>query len=231
MPLFLRQRQPNLVEKMDRDHCDPVLLSNTYKQFSTINALLSKWRKIYVEEVRPRMQAGKRYTLLDIGFGGGDVALKLADWAKQDELILQITGIETDIRAVDFAQHLKLPETVNFRHCSTTDMLKEQASFDFVISNHVLHHLGERQALKLLNEAKQLASQKVIFTDIERSDMGYAMFAALAPLIFRKSFIVYDGLISIKRSFTRTELAEIIPDSWSLKRQFPFRLLLIHERA
>ncbi len=229
MPLVLRQRQPELVEKMDLENCDPVLLANTYRQFGTINLLLSKWRKIYQQEMRPLMQPGNRYSLLDIGFGGGDVALKLADWAKKDGFTLNITGIETDSRAVEFVQQLVLPERVTFRHCSSTQLVKEQSSFDFVISNHVLHHLGARQAQKLLGEAKQLASQKVLFTDIERSDLGYAMFAAIAPLIFRNSFIVYDGLISIKRSYTRAELAEIIPDNWSIKRLFPFRLLLIYE--
>lgn len=229
MPLILHKRQPDLVEKMDRENCDPALLANTYRQFSTINALLSKWRKIYLEEIRPLMQPGNEYSLLDIGFGGGDVMLKIANWAKEDGLKLHITGVETDKRAVNFVRNLNLPESITFRHCSSTRLIKEKASFDFVISNHVLHHLETQSAQKLLREAKQLASKKVICTDIERSDIGYAMFATFAPLIFRNSFIVYDGLISIKRSFTQAELSEIIPNHWSVKRLFPFRLLLTYE--
>lgn len=230
MPVFLSKRQPNLMEYMDHKDCDPLLLENTYRQFATINLLLSKWKSIYKNELRPLMQESKTYTLLDIGFGGGDVPLKLAEWAKKDGIELQITAIETDKRAYDYAQKLNTPNQVSFKHCSSSELLSKSVSFDFVISNHVLHHLSEYQTNQILREAKALASQKVIFNDIERSDIGFILFSTFARLIFKNSFIVADGLISIKRSYTKHELREATPKSWTIKRLFPFRLLLIHEK-
>ncbi|WP_421772891.1 class I SAM-dependent methyltransferase [Gracilimonas sp.] len=230
MPVFLSKRRPNLIEYMDRDDCDPQLLENTYRQFSTINLLLSQWKRIYKNELRPLMHKGKTYSLLDIGFGGGDVPLKLSEWANKDGLELQITAIETDQRAFEFARQLEAPNQVTFQHCSSTDLVSQSRTYDFVISNHVLHHLAEDQLLQVLDEAKSLSLQKVIFNDIERSDIGYFLFANFARLIFRNSFIVPDGLISIKRSYTIKELKQVAPAGWQVQRLFPFRLLLKYDK-
>jgi len=230
MPLFLSERQPQLVEIMDRDDCDPVLLENTYRQFATINLLLSKWKRIYKSRLLPLMQESRTYTLLDIGFGGGDVSIKLAEWAKKDGIDLKITGIETDERAYNFAAKSESPDSVTFLHCSSSDLAAKGASFDFVISNHVLHHLTSDQTKLILNEAKSLATQKVIFNDIERSDLGFVLFTTFARMLFRNSFIVADGLTSIKRSYTKKELQKVAPENWKVQRIFPFRLLLIYDR-
>ncbi len=231
MPLFLSQRQPDLTEQMDRIDCDPALLENTYRQFATINLLLSQWKRIYKNELRPLMHSSKEYSLLDIGFGGGDVSLKLAEWAKRDGIRLHVTGIETDPRALKYVDKLRTPDSVSFRQCSSTELANKNTSFDFVISNHLLHHLDQEITNQILSEAKILSSQKVIFNDIERSDLGYMLFTLFARLIFRKSFIVEDGLISIKRSYTKTELLNTVPDGWNVRRMFPFRLLLTYDQA
>ncbi|MBD3617601.1 MAG: methyltransferase domain-containing protein [Gracilimonas sp.] len=228
---FLTKRQPQLTEEMDREDCNQVLLNNTYRQFSVINRLLSQWKKVYKKELRPLMQEEKAYSLLDIGFGGGDVTVKLSEWAEQDGINLKITAIDIDRRALDYVQAEYPAKQIYWKYASSTDLVSEHKKFDFVISNHVLHHLHDNQVPLLLNEAKQLASRKVIFNDIERSSIGYVLFNLFSRLIFNNSFITKDGLTSIKRSFTFKELLAVSPSSWKVKSMFPFRLLLIHDKS
>jgi len=78
-------------------------------------------------------------------------------------------------------------------------------------------------------DAEFLADRRVIFSDIERSFIGYSCFMTIAPLLFSRSFIVADGKRSIRRSFQKDELDPHLPDGWSVQRQFPFRLLAIYE--
>lgn len=231
MPVFLNQRQPQLTEFMDRDDCDPVLLENTYRQFRTINLLLSQWKQVYTDYIKPKMNAGDSYTLLDVGFGGGDIPIKIAEWAAEDGYDLNITAIDTDLRACEYAWEFLQSDSVTFKNIASSELVEQGASFDFVISNHMLHHLTEEEALPLLSESKSMATQLVLFNDIERSDLGYALFNIFSRLIFRKSFITADGLISIKRSYTLEELQKMAPASWSVKRKFPFRLLMFYEPA
>ncbi len=229
MPLFLRHRDTDSEERMDDPGCDRGELFNTYRQFSVINALISRWKGLYNDRIRPACrEEGRTYTLLDIGFGGGDIPLKLHRWAQQDGIVLDITAIETDERACSFVGGLDTPARVRFRHISSTDLLKEGNRYDFVISNHLLHHLGDAQLKQMLDEARKLSYRKVLFNDIERSDTGYLLFNLLARPLFRSSFITADGLTSIKRSYTAAELQSSVPESWQVERLFPFRLLLTY---
>ena len=230
MPLFLKNRKSGLSELMDSKDCDPELLDNTYKQFKLINLLLCNWRGIYKSLLRPVMNdPSKTYSLLDIGFGGGDIPVSISKWAKKDGLKLKITAIETDNRSFEFAQKLPEDSNIQFMHCSSSDLLNKGLQYDFVISNHLMHHLNDLTLLSLLNDARSLSTTMVLFNDIERSDLGYLMFTTIARLIFHKSYIVTDGLTSIKRSFTRKELRTLIPEKWTLKTPGLYRLLLIYE--
>lgn len=227
MPLFLSHRQQELIELMDRNDCDVEKLENTYRQFAVINRLLSNWRRIYKKRLLPLMSDfTKTYSLLDIGFGGGDIPLAISRWAKKDGVKLEITAIETDERAFDFAQSLPQDPVVTFKNCSSTDLKKESEQFDFVISNHVIHHLEEKDLSTILSESEELATSFIIFNDIERSDLGFVLFSVFSRILFWNSFITADGLTSIKRCFTKDELKEIAPKGWNVEKSFPFRLLL-----
>ena len=229
MPLFLRHRKPELKELMDDPNCDTEKLQNTYRQFERINKLLSKWDVIYKKEIRPvlKKQNG-RASLLDIGFGGGDISIRLSELATKDGYSLEITSIEADLRPYEFIKSVETPSNIQFRHALSSDLVKENASFDFVISNHLLHHLNKKDFASICTEAKQLASKKVIFNDIKRSDIGYLLFTLFSKILFRNSFIANDGRISIKRSYTFKELSKIAPQGWKVVRLFPFRLNLIY---
>lgn len=226
MPLFLSQRDITSQERMDDPDCDPEELKNTYRQFSTINSIISQWRHIYKQEIRPSLQTNTPKKLLDIGFGGGDIPIALARWASNEKYDLQITAIDPDPRAIDFVQGLEHPENIEFLQCQASDLDPSKEQFDFVISNHLLHHLSHQQLFDVLSQARELSSEAVIFNDIHRSDWAYLLFNLFSRPVFRSSFITADGLTSIKRSYTKKELLEIVPDDWQVESVFPFRLLL-----
>ncbi len=223
---FLAHRQPDLVEWMDKEDCNPQKLHRTYQQFKTINRLLSGWKRIYKTRIRPKLAREKVNTLLDIGFGGGDIAIAITKWAKNDGFNVEILAIELDDRALEFTRKLDAPKSITFEKKHTRELIAEDRRFDFVISNHVLHHLSDEEIPRLLNESDQLARKSVIFNDIERNAVGYALFALITPLLFRDSFITVDGLISIKRSFKSEELERIIPRKWKIDQMPLFRILL-----
>lgn len=230
MPLFLKTRNTELQERMDSPDCNPIKLRNTYKQFRRINQFLSRWNALYKNEIRPvlELQNGTA-TLLDIGFGGGDIPIHLYKLAKKDGYHLNITAIETDKRSVKYARSLKAPSNIKFEYKHSKELVKQDEKFDFVISNHLLHHLTEPTLHSICNEAEQLAEKKVIFNDLSRSDVAYSFFYVSSNLLFWNSFISNDGLISIRRSYTFQELTDIAPNGWKVQKYFPYRLVLIYE--
>lgn len=226
MPLFLSKRNEALIEWMERPDCDPVLLANTYRQFGRINRILAGWKTIYFNHIKPVIKkSGGTASVLDIGSGGGDILFMLNELCRQDGFNVQFTGIDPDERAMDFVNSLDNSSNIHFKKMLSSGLVAAGKSFDIVLSNHVIHHLDSSALASLCRDAEKLATKQVLFSDIERSDAGYAAFACAAPLLFRNSYIVRDGLISIKRSYRKEELQQALPDGWEVNRMFPFRLI------
>ena len=223
--IFLKNRNQHLIEWMDKPDADPELLSNTYLQFDRINKLLSGWDKIYREYIKPIIRSSATVSILDIGCGGGDIIRYLYELSRNDGFETEFTGIDPDRRSIEFVTKSEWPEGVTFYAKKAEDLVKEEQAFDIVISNHLMHHLKNDQLTSMCRVAAQLAKKRVLFSDIERNAAGYLCFQLAAPLLFRNSYIVEDGLISIKKSFRKSELEPLLPGGWSVQRKFPFRLV------
>lgn len=226
--LNFRLRETGMLELMDDPACDLAALHRTYAQFGTVNALVAGWRRVYLRELRPRLSRARPNTLLDIGCGGGDVPRRLARWAAQDGLPLRITGIDADARATAYTAGLPRQSGVQFRQALSSDLVREGQQFDFVISNHLLHHLTLPELSALLADSEVLARTRVVHSDIARSPLAYAAFRLGVAPFFRGSFIGPDGLLSVRRSFTPAEIAALAPAGWQVRRQVPYRTLLIY---
>ena len=224
MPLILQRRAADLRERMDDPACDLDALRATYARVGTVNRLFAGWGVLYRQFLRPRMKSGRAYTLLDVGFGGGDIPRALLRWAERDGLRLCVTAIDPDPRAAAFARSLP-PSNVRFKQTDTGRLAGRGATFDFVVSNHLLHHLADEDLPTFLGECAELG-RVVLHNDIARADLAYVGFAALTGPFFRGSFITPDGLTSVRRSFTRKELRLVAPEGWRVSRPYPFRLLL-----
>lgn len=226
---FLKQRAEHLTERMDSPDCDKEKLFNTYRQFSHVNDLISRWESLFKAYIAPLGNQRRELHLLDIGCGGGDLCLKFADWASEAGIRIQITGIDPDPRAIEFTEQLNVPANVEFRQTLITDLVRYGERYDVVVSNHLLHHLRESEILELCTQTEQLTRQLAIFNDLRRSTLAMTAFGMTAPLLYRSSFIVRDGFTSIRRSFTKPELKKILPDGWVIKKLFPYRLLIMYE--
>lgn len=228
MPLILRRRAAELQERMDDPDCDPAKLQATYRHFAAINRRFSGWETVYERYLRTRMEPGRAYTLLDIGFGGGDIPRQLLEWARRDGLTLSVMAIDPDERAAAFARTLPSVKNLCFRKTDTRALVERGAHFDFVVSNHLLHHLSANDLSDLLRDSAQLG-RVVIHNDIARADTAYLGFALLTAPFYPGSFITPDGLTSIRRAYTADELRAAAPEGWRVLRPLRYRLLLTHD--
>jgi 2-polyprenyl-3-methyl-5-hydroxy-6-metoxy-1,4-benzoquinol methylase len=229
---FLAQRRTEIKELMENPDCDQRKLHNTYRQFRAINTLVSGWGRIYRCHLRPSLRAAANAqgcaTLLDIGFGGGDIPLRLARQARRDGIPLELTAVDQDPRALDYVRQFPTSSGIGFRDTSLSDLLARGERFDVVISNHLLHHLPESGLADFCDQTRQLGRRFVLHSDIVRSTFAYLAFAAFTSPFFHGSFIVPDGLMSIRRSFTHRELVDAAPSGWTVARAFPCHQLLIY---
>ncbi len=214
-------------ELMDDPDCDVVRLERTYRQFTAVNRLVSGWRRIYRERIRPQLHPDRPTTLLDIGFGGDDIPRSLAGWAARDGLVLHITAIDPDERAARYVRG-RASAGVRFERASSSELVARGAGFDLVVSNHLLHHLDQGELASLLEHSLALSRRLVIHNDLCRGRAGYVVYAAATLPLSRWSFVHQDGLLSIRRSYRPRELRATVPPGWRVERMFPQRLLLTH---
>ena len=229
--MSLAVRDDTLVELMDDPHCDARRLRATLRRFGTVNRLVADWGSVYRTRLAPYLAALDRPArVLDLGSGGGDLVVRLADLARRDGLDVHWTGVDPDPRAHAVATEREVPPTAAFRCTDAAALVAEGDSFDAVLSNHVLHHLGS-DLPAFAAQSLQLSRGLVLHGDIERSRLAYALYAVGITPFAPGTFLRTDGLRSIRRSFTREELATALdPDrsgSWSVERPAPFRLLAV----
>ncbi len=238
----LSERRPDLEEIMDRADCDARTLDRTYEAFVHINRWLSGWNRLYSRHLRPllRREAARRTAeafqetirIVDVGCGGGDVLRYLVGRARRDGLAATGLGVDPDGRAI---RHAREAHAHARTHAGTAPFISYQEGrledvtgpVDVIISNHVLHHLGDEEARQLLAQSAERAALACIHNDIARSWTALVLFQAVRPL-FPGTFVGADGTRSIQRSFTRRELAALAGPAWKPVAGAPFRVGLLH---
>jgi 2-polyprenyl-3-methyl-5-hydroxy-6-metoxy-1,4-benzoquinol methylase len=227
--MSLAVRDERLVELMDDPACDPDRLRATLRRFGTINRLVSGWGAVYRRTLAPHLAAlGRPARVLDIGSGGGDLVVRLASAARRDGLDVQWTGIDPDPRSHEVALERGGGDDVLFRCADAATLIGEDVTFDVVLSNHVLHHLGDALP-DFAAESLELSHGLVLHSDIERSRLAYGLYAIGITPFAPGTFLRTDGLRSIRRSYTATELAavldEALPGAWTVHTAAPFRVI------
>ena len=185
----LDTRAATLTEYMDDPACDPNALRRSYAGFRIVNPLVSGWRHTYLRLIRPLLSTTETRTLLDIGSGGGDVPRSLARWAKRDGLRLDITGIDPNPIAHEYATSQPPVAGLRFRLAYSSDLVAEGARFHFVTSNHILHHLSEAELRGVIADTETLCTVLAAHSDIARSRFAYSGFGLATLPFFPGSYI------------------------------------------
>ncbi|MFJ4252207.1 methyltransferase domain-containing protein [Microbacterium sp. NPDC090003] len=227
----LRQRAVDLPELMDDPAADLRMLERTYQRFELVNALVSRPGLLYRRHVRPRARRGE-VRILDIGAGGGDLCRYMARRLRREGLSARITALDPDERAIDWARTHDGSAGVDYRCADSATLAAAGEQFDIIVSNHLLHHLDSAELAALLRDSETLVAPGgvVAHQDIARGRAAYALYAVgtapFAKNFLAGSFIRTDGLRSIRRSHTATELDALAPDGWQVRSALPARLEL-----
>jgi 2-polyprenyl-3-methyl-5-hydroxy-6-metoxy-1,4-benzoquinol methylase len=232
---FMRERS-HAPEKMDDPGCDSTLLINTVRQFRLINFLFSASRALLKRHFVPLMNPGapNTYTLLDIGAGGCDTAVWFMKYCRRNGIGLRVTCLDSDPRIVAYSRDMTMdiPE-VEIVHLSAFE-LERIGDYDFVFTNHFMHHLDDEDLTRLLGLVAGKTRIRFLMNDLRRSLWSYIGFRLFAALFLHRSFAGYDGSLSILRGFTPAELNELVEHAEARHRlrtgtAFPGRIYILGE--
>lgn len=169
-------------------------------------------------------------SILDVGCGGGFTVKLLSEKFKH----CQVLGIDMSSKAIDFClQHHsgKNPNQI-FKHHADKGIKASKNTVDVVTSTLVCHHMNDLELVEFLQQAQQVARKQIIINDLHRHPIAYFFYFFMAPVLFRNRLISKDGLLSIKRAFTRADWKNYLqqagfqPEQYQISWHFPFRYIV-----
>ncbi|HMP72017.1 MAG TPA: methyltransferase domain-containing protein [Kiritimatiellia bacterium] len=221
------------LEKMDDPNCDEQMLLRTLDQFTLVNRLVSRYRSVLRRWVLEDMakNSDRSYHVVDIGAGGADISVWLLRSARRRGLRLKVSAVDSDPRILDYVRGRWGRESglqILQGDLRDPDSLPEA---DYLICNHVLHHLPDEAIPGALRLFEQKSRLLWLINDLHRSFSAYLGFQVLGRF-FRSSFTFEDGLISIRKGFKKNEMSTIIGlanlnGTAQIHRILPARIVLI----
>ncbi|MEZ5654909.1 MAG: methyltransferase domain-containing protein [Sphingobium sp.] len=170
----------------------------------------------------------KSISLLDVGFGHGDMLRAIASWAQKRGIEARLVGVDLNPRSVDIARSATPAKmSIDYR---TGDYADQPEAFDYIVSSQVTHHMTEPQLLTFLRHMEREARLGWLVSDLHRHWFSYHGFPMLARAMGVHRIVREDGQLSIARSFRPAEWnfllrqARIDPARTQIIRRFPFRL-------
>jgi SAM-dependent methyltransferase len=219
------------LEMMDVPGQPKELLAGNLRDLRIINRYLGSYRGALGGLARlVREQELRRFTLLDIGTGSGDIPAAIAHWARRRNIAARINGLERDAVTMEQAMaHTKsLREITMVRGDAMAPPFRNK-SFDFILASQLLHHFTDAQIVALLRNWARLARRAIIVCDLQRHPLAYHGIRLLTRGFTRNAMTRVDAPLSVRRACTLAEWSELIRradiGTFRVRRVLPFRVL------
>ncbi len=169
--------------------------------------------------------------VLDLACGDASVVAPLARRAISEQIDIQWTACDISAVALDLARARAEASgvAIEFIEADAVHHQFDRDRFDVVMCSLFLHHLDERDALQLLQNARRTARELVLVSDLERSPLNLALIAAASRALTRSPVVHVDAVRSARAAFTREELAQLLASAGlrdvRVVSAFPCRML------
>lgn len=219
----------NKKELLDSDNIPDSDLFLNLRELDVINHLLGGY-KISFNALNYILNYNKKFTIVDIGCGGGDTVKRIYNWNKKKNYNLNLFGIDLKQTCVDYAEKIKSNKEITFICDDYRNIYNHIPNVDVIHACLFCHHLNNKEIIELVKFSQKNKSTLII-NDLQRNFIAYYSIKYLTKL-FSKSYLVKnDAPISVLRGFNRKEWECIIKESavknYSIKYKWAFRYQVI----
>lgn len=215
---------------------DPALPEATYREvlgdLAKVNRVTMAYRPTLA--FLNRALAGRSsFTLLDVGFGNGDMLREIAKWAGEAGKTAQLVGVDLNARSEAAARAATSDDLpITYQTGDYADLAGQD--WDVIVSSLVAHHMNHDQLLAFLRFMEAEAQVGWFVNDLHRKAFAYHGYPLLAALAGWHRIVRLDGQTSIARAFRREDwqglLAEANIAEACIEPRFPFRLCVARTR-
>ena len=200
-----RSREPEIMDDFGMEGSE---LHGALDKIAAINKLLGG-NSITLNGVKQLLRnhdRGVPVTIIDVGCGSGDMLRMLADYAKRNNLIFKLVGIDANKSTIEYARQLSAKYAIDYQ---CLDIFKEEFSgirYDIALCTLTLHHFTDEEILDIMAIFNRNAALGIVVNDLHRSKLAYSLFKIVSRVLGLNKMARQDGLVSILRGFRRNEL-------------------------
>jgi 2-polyprenyl-3-methyl-5-hydroxy-6-metoxy-1,4-benzoquinol methylase len=206
-----------------------VQIANVNKWLGGIAVVLDGLKKILKSHDKKDL-----IKIADFGCGGGEILIKIAIWARQNNYKCELVGYDANAFTIQYAneQAKSFPE-IRFEKLNIFEFNSKENEFDITICSLFLHHFNELEITQIIGKLYSSSSNAVLINDLQRSALAYYLFKFVTFTLNASKMVRNDGLLSIRKSFRKNELKSIAESaliknySISWKWAFRYEVLLL----
>ncbi len=171
-------------------------------------------------------------TVLDVGFGHGDLLRRLAHWARRARRDVRLAGVDLNPHSAPVARADTDPALGITWH--TGDAAALVASLpeppDVVLSSLVTHHMADDELVAFVAWMERTARVGWFVNDLHRHPLAWHGFRVLAAAMRCDPIVRHDGALSVRRAFVRADWERLLPQAGvpagcaTIRWHLPFRL-------
>ncbi|MEO5492452.1 MAG: methyltransferase domain-containing protein [Sphingomonas sp.] len=213
-------------ELMDADDLDAATYSAVVGDLARVN-LVTMARRPTLGFVRRALGERKRFKLLDVGFGDGDMLRTIARWAAKNGVEAELVGVDLNSRS-EMAAKEHTPSGMAIRWITGDYADLAGQGWDMVVSSLVAHHMTHDQLVAFLRFMDRESAMGWLVNDLHRHGFAHWGFPVLARVFGWHRIVRLDGTLSIARSYRPVEWPPILAEAGVSDARvycaFPFRL-------
>ena len=174
----------------------------------------------FLDQVAAR-HPGKPLRVLDVGAGGGDMLVRIAQWGRARGVVLELTGLDLSPWSARHAAARDVPA-----RWITADLFDVEEQHDVVLCSLFAHHVDDATLVRFLRWLEARAGLGWLISDLHRHWLPWGFVWAAVRLLRMSPMVVHDSTVSIARGFTRADWEVALADAGvaaQIRWAFPFR--------
>ena len=214
-------------EQMDAPDLDPRIYAEVLTDLAAVNRWTFAARPT-IDFVARAVGDRTRFTLLDVGFGDGDMLRAIARWARKRGIEAVLTGVDLNPRSEAIAR-AATPANLGIDYVTGDYLDHLDRGFDLIVSSLVAHHMTRDQLWIFLHAMDNHAKRGWLVNDLHRHRLAYLGFPLLARMMGWHRIVREDGQLSIARALRPAEWRRMLAKGGfgseaHVRRYFPFRI-------
>lgn len=154
--------------------------------------------------------AGTRPTILDVGYGYGDLLRRIHAWSRRRGRPVRLIGVDLNPMSEPIARAATPPDvSIDFRTGNVFDFQPDHP-VDFIICSQTAHHMSNDELAVFVGWMERVATRGWFIADLHRHPVPFHVFRLLSWAARWHRFVRHDGPISIARSFRREDWEAIL---------------------